>query len=37
VLDIEDIKKKALLLRAQALATDLDALMGWYLNENKGG
>ena len=37
VLDIEDIKRKALLLRTQALATDLDALIGWYLDENEGG
>lgn len=37
-LDLEEIKKKALMVRMQMVATDLGALVGWYIeNENEEG
>jgi Fe-S-cluster containining protein len=36
-LDLEDIKEKGLLLRNEMLATDLEALIGWYRDENEEG
>jgi Fe-S-cluster containining protein len=33
--DLEDIKEKGLLLRNEMLATDLEALIGWYRDENE--
>lgn len=35
VLDVEKIKEKGLVLRNQGFATDLEALIGWY-SENEG-
>jgi Fe-S-cluster containining protein len=43
ICDIEDIRRKALLIRNEVFATDLEALIGWYLDyeeetkEEKGG
>lgn len=35
-LDLEKIKEMAFLLRIQALATDLGALVGWYIENEEG-
>ena len=34
-LDLEEIKKIGFVLRAEAFATDLEALIGWYTDENE--
>ncbi len=34
-LDLEEIKEKGLLLRNQMFATDLEALIGWYADEDE--
>lgn len=34
-LDLEEILKKALILRVEAFATDLEALIGWYCEDGQ--